>query len=247
MTNTQPPLTKLQSLKLTNTTPVENANFAKDYRILNNNKLFLADKIKIKYNEELEGGGTTFGQRYQHVLKELYPNRTFENCFEWCSGPGFIGFDLLSRNLCQNLYLSDIFPPALRSIRETIVNNQEFCEDRVFFCQSKAISELPADWKFDLVVSNPPHWNQNSGQLITKIYYNYRITSDLNWELHNEFFTNIKKYLNPGAIILLQEQSFASGPDTFKEMIKNNGMYINDCYWEPESNNFYYLEVKVIE
>lgn len=238
-------ISTLKSLNSMDTTPVDNASFAQDTRVLEYNRSFMADKIEIQYNDEMDGGGTTFGQRYRHVLAELYPNKTFENCYEWCSGPGFIGFDLLSRNFCEKLYLSDIFKPAIRTIARTVRINKEHCENRVFFSHSQTISDLPQDWKFDLVVSNPPHWNQNSGQMITKIHYNYRVTSDLDWRIHQEFFDNIKNHLNPGAVILLQEHSYGSGPDLFKTMIENNGMSINDCYWESNNPDFYYLEIKL--
>ena len=48
----------------------------------------------VKYTFEMEGGGTTYGVDYATVLQEKYPFKSFNKVYEWCSGPGFIGFDL---------------------------------------------------------------------------------------------------------------------------------------------------------
>lgn len=233
-----------KNLKSNKLVRLDNPADFEDRPLLNHDQIFTANDIKIRYHSSLDGGGTLYGQRYSSVIEKLYPNQVFENCFEWCSGPGFIGFDLLSRKLCQTLYLNDIYYPAIESIKLTIDQNPNQCLGRVFYHHSESISSLPSDWKFDLVVANPPHWNPLLGQMITNISFNDRICADNGWNLHNDFFSNIKKYLNPDAVILLQEQSYASGPESFRSVIEQNNMYINDCYWESNNSDFYYLEVK---
>ena len=209
---------------------------------------FLTNDITVCYHQSLDGGGSApnIGQRYSHVIAQLYPNRVFGNCYEWCSGPGFIGFDLLSRNICNNLYVSDIYYPAIESVKATIEYNKERCDEHVFYHHSQQIADLPKDWRFDLVVSNPPWWNPSNGRIIVDIEPDLRnrISADDRWELHSEFYSNIRRHLNPDGIILLQEGSYASGPEDFAEVIEKNGMYINDCYWETYNKNIYYLEVK---
>jgi len=224
--------------------PNNSADVVEDRPLLTHDQIFTANDIKIHYHSSLDGGGTGRGQRCSSVIEKLYPGRIFENCFEWCSGPGFIGFDLLSQKLCQKLYLNDIYYPAIESIKITIDNNRDQCQDRVFYHHSESISSLPSDWKFDLVIANPPHWNPSLGQLITNINFNDRICADDGWNLHNDFFSNIKKYLNSNAVILLQEHTYASGPEFFRSVIEQNNMYINNCYWESNNSNIYYLEVK---
>jgi hypothetical protein len=235
---------ELKNLKSNKLPVLDNFSYVEEAPQLAHDQIFMANDIKIRYNKSLDGGGTTFGKRYSHVIEKLYPGQIFENCFEWCSGPGFIGFDLLSRKLCQKLYLNDIYYPAIESVKLTIDSNEDQCQDQVFYHHSASVSSMPKDWKFDLVVSNPPHWNPATEQIITDISFNDRICADHNWDLHNDFFSNIRQYLNPNAVILLQEQSYASGPDSFRSVIEKNNMYINNCYWESNNLNFYYLEVK---
>lgn len=234
----------VHSLKNHSNTLDDNGTYFDMNPVLENNTIFLADKIQVHYDLSLDGGGTQFGQRYKHVLSSLYPGKVFTNCFEWCSGPGFIGFDLLSRGFCEKLYLADIYLPCLDSIKKTISMNHEQCHDRVFYHHSKSISDLPGHWKFDLIVSNPPHWNRGLNQMITLIEKSDRILNDNDWNLHNEFFQNITGHLLPGATILLQEQSYASGPEMFRPMIEKNGLKIVDCHWESSDPAFYYLEIQ---
>ena len=212
--------------------------------VLDHDDLFIADRIKIHYHHSLNGGGAEFGSRYRHVISKLYPNRVFENCFEWCAGAGFIGFDLLSRGICRNIYFNDIYYPAIESIEITIDKNKELCQDRVFYKQCASIGELPENWSFDLVVANPPFWNAALNLMITSIRGQNRRSTDNDWKIHADFFANIGRYLRPNGVILLQEASNASGPDTFKSIVEQNGMYISDCYWEPRMEKIYYLEVK---
>ena len=116
----------------------------------------------------------------------------------------------------------------------------------MFYKHSASVGDLPSDWKFDLVVSNPPFWNLNLGQMITRIRGRdkYRRAVDNDWQIHRDFFANIGQHMNDNGIILLQEASNASGPDTFRDMIEQNGMYISNYYWEPRIEKIYYLEIK---
>jgi methylase of polypeptide subunit release factors len=178
------------------------------------------------------------------VIKEIYGDRHFNNCFEWCSGPGFIGFELLSENICNNLFLADIYQPALAAINKTAWSLPERYRFKVNSAHIKGIADLPTDWKFDLVVGNPPHWNHNVGAFITNMRCRDRLCQDEDWNLHREFFKNIGPHLNDGAVILLQEQPLASGPNMFKAMIEDVGLRIKDCYFEKNFQEMYYLEVE---
>jgi 16S rRNA G966 N2-methylase RsmD len=234
---------KVQQLSTIEVNYRDNSNyFYKDHSVKLNNELVIND-IRVFYSPELDGGGTTFGRRYPNVINSIYKDRIFENCFEWCSGPGFIGFELLSEDICKNLFLADIYKPALAAIDKTIKHLPTKYQNVVHPIQIKGIADLPEDWKFDLIVSNPPHWNPMLDTLITKIKFNDRICLDYGWQLHSEFFANIANHLNDNGVILLQEQSYASGPDMFIPMIDAAGLKLNDCYFEVDNTDFYYLEV----
>jgi 16S rRNA G966 N2-methylase RsmD len=234
----------LRSLSDIDTVLPRNQDYFSVRRALEFHEVFPTNGIDVYYHTDLDGGGTSFGRYYHRVIEQLYPGRIFTNCFEWCSGPGFIGFDLLSRDICRDLYLADIFHPAIESIQHTVMKNAHRCRDRVHVHHCARTQDLPEQWKFDLVVANPPHYNPNLGVMVTNVIPTDRRNVDLDWQIHREFFSNIGQHLNPGAVILLQECSTSSGPDMFRSMVEEHGLYINDCYWEPGNQSWYYLEVK---
>ncbi len=240
---------KMSNLK---TKQIENLQFYQKNPQLDISAELLINDIKIFYESSLDGGGTSFGRRYPYIIKEIYRDRIFENCFEWCAGPGFTGFELLSENICNNLFLADIYQPALTAINKTVTNLPAKYQNKVHSAQIKGIADLPAEWKFDLVVANPPMYNSSAGAFITSITPNDRIYIDQDWNLHREFFNHIVPHLNDNAVILILEHAFASGPDMFNSMIREAGLRIKDCYYENARSkdsylsqflDFYFIEI----
>lgn len=194
--------------------------------------------ITVFYTDATDGGGTQFGQDYVPTIKRTYPDRKFSKAFEWCSGPGFIGFTLLSHDLCNFLCLNDIYDPALELANTTKMHPDNNCADRVSIYLLKDLSLLPGAEQFDLVVSNPPHFSKK----VSSWANGNRICSDINWEAHKNFFSNITSHLTPDGIILLQENYQGSTPDDFKEMIDNAGLQITNCI--DSGKHFYFLEIQ---
>jgi hypothetical protein len=65
--------------------------------------------IRVHYKRHLDGGGSGFGQDFIPFLRGRgIPKQA--RAFEWCAGPGFIGFSLLGHGLCETLCLADINP-----------------------------------------------------------------------------------------------------------------------------------------
>ena len=198
-----------------------------------------ASPITVFYTDEVDGGGSGFGQDYIPTIKRKYPDRKFSKVFEWCSGPGFIGFSLLAQDLCESLCLTDLYNPAIELADATATNPDNKCADRVTTYLLKDLSLLPSHEMFDLVVANPPHF----GEKISKLVNTNRICSDINWEAHRNFFNNIKSHLTPDGIILLQENYQGSTVDSFKLFIEEAGLEITDCF--NSVGTFYFLEIKL--
>jgi 16S rRNA G966 N2-methylase RsmD len=232
--------------------PVEvknNLEYFKESQDLDLDLIWMAGNIKVYYNRVLDGGGMMMARTFADILSKIYPGRSFNNCLEWCAGPGFIGFEIFSRNICQNLYFNDIYLPAIDSIKTTMARNIDRCQNRVFYHHSSSVSDLPQSWKFDLVVANPPFINSEvetiASRMVNYREERHRKSVDDGWKTHENFFSNIKQYLTPDAVILMAEAVSESCPDSFRSMIESNGLYINDCYWEgPDFPNLYYLEIK---
>jgi len=199
-------------------------------------------KFSVEYTYDLDGGGTTFGTDYAEVISERYPGKTFDHAYEWCSGPAFIGFDLLDHNICKSLTCSDVYYPAIQCVRATARKNKLHSVNALLL---EDLALMPKDLKFDLVISNPPHFDSS----IHNEWHRNRIHLDTEWTAHENFFSNIKTHLNKDGIILLQENMSGSSPKTFEKMIDQAGLKINDWFRsknffsEPRSTFIYYLEI----
>jgi hypothetical protein len=89
------------------------------------------------------------------------------------------------------------------------------------------------------VVSNPPHFADRSpGQL------RYH---DPEWGVHRGFFAQVASHLNPGAVVVLQENNIGSTADTFAAMIAQAGLktvFVQNCIPQRTAeDHFYYVGI----
>ena len=207
--------------------------------------------IRILYEQELDGGGTSFGQEYIRVIQDRYPNQTFNRCYEWCSGPGFIGYALLDHNICNHICLSDIYPPAIEYANLTAKENN--VTDVVTTYLIDDIALLPEEEKFDLIVANPPHYQSISNLAGYVDQHQHRKAVDKDWQAHKNFFEHIADHLTPNGIILLQENRDGSSIESFRSFINDAGLEVtgefNSTNWFYDLTSdlklqIYYIEIK---
>jgi len=171
------------------------------------------DSITIEYPKELDGGGTWMFVDFLDILEKIYPNRKFNKALEWCSGPGFIGFELLARQKCNEMDFMDLHAPALDNIKETIHKNN--LSYNINCILADRIEQLPSK-KYDLIVGNPPHYTE-------KVYPEHELedccrrTLDIDLKIHRNFFQEISNYLTDDGVILISE--------TYYKRIQNNELY----------------------
>lgn len=205
-------------------------------------KIYTAGTIDVFYENALNGGGMKQAGYYLDIIKSKYKNRIFKKCYEWCSGPGFIGFSLLGHGLCKSVCFSDIYSPAIDCVKDSIAYND--CNGTAYL--GKDLSCLPATEIFDLVVANPPHFKQTADFHSTS-KHDIRINVDLDWQAHKDFFSNIKKNLALDGIILLQENTDGSALDVFLPFINQSGLKITDVFCNrdycSDQNSLYYIEL----
>jgi len=177
--------------------------------------------IEVYFMPYLDGGGRGFGQQFLRVVKEKFGR--VGHVFEYCAGPGFIGFSLLAHGLCDRLTLADVNPDAVMCVNKTIKANG--LEDRVSVYESDCLDQIPETEKWDLIVSNPPHWPSTEEQ------YKENIRNfDPGLIVHKNFYRDIHKFLNPDGSILFQELSIATTGSDFEKMIHDNGLKIIDQF-----------------
>jgi 16S rRNA G1207 methylase RsmC len=83
----------------------------------------LENGLLIYFRRGLDGGGST--QR-QDFIKALGKNKKkyFNRIFEWCSGPGYIGYNLLDQKMCEHVVFSDIHQLAINFVNKTAEKSQ---------------------------------------------------------------------------------------------------------------------------
>jgi len=180
------------------------------------------NNIEVTYKENLNGGGMRFGQQYIPVIREKFGK--VGHVFEFCSGPGFIGFSLLANNLCNKLTLADINPEAIKVCNETIKKNNLGSVVSTYL--SDCLDGIPETEKWDLVVSNPPHTFCSSEDE----YKKNMILYDPHFRIHRKFYRDIRKFLKPTGSVLFQEHTESTNVSDFKEMIETNGLKVVDVF-----------------
>ena len=170
----------------------------------NNFKIWQYGSLKVAYKPELDGAGSFLAPHFVKFFKKHSRYLFFPTVYEWCSGPGFIGFALLAEGICNQLVLSDINPDAIECIKETIRINR--LENQVRYYISDNFQSIPFSEKFDLVVANPPRYvNVNPNHEYGKLYYQDLRIHDPNWLTHQGFYQHAHRYLNPGAHLFISE------------------------------------------
>ncbi|MEX0751868.1 MAG: methyltransferase [Xanthobacteraceae bacterium] len=192
--------------------------------------------VRVHYKRHLDGGGSGFGQDFIPFLRGRgVPKQA--RAFEWCAGPGFIGFSLLGHGLCETLCLADINPQAVAACHRTIADNG--LAARVSVYRSDNLRDIPPSERWDLVVSNPPHFaNEYVGELRTH---------DPDWRIHRGFFAKIANFLKPNGVVVLQENNAGSTAETFRAMIEAAGLsivFVHGCAPErTPDHRFYYIGI----
>jgi len=214
---------------------------------------YMVNGIKVFFEPELDGGGSSFGQMYVPILKRL--GIRGKNCYEAFSGPAFIGFSLLGAGICDNLYVSDINPKAIDYVKLTVRYNK--LEEKVKYSVSDLLENVPKDVKFDLVVGNPPHFKDKSFTKNGSSNMDILKTLDQSWELHKKFYNNIRDYMKPGGNIILVENSEGSDPKDFIPMIMQSNLKLKGIIYPNYddilytyklliSNNYNFYDSKII-
>lgn len=198
--------------------------------------------ISVYWSLDLDGGGRSFGQQFVPVVRDMIgrPQRVFE----FCAGPGFIGFSLLAHGLCETLCLADINPKAVEAAKQTVTENG--LNDRVAVYLSDCLSGIPDHERWDLVVGNPPHFcaksdMTNPGDLIK---------FDPDWKIHEAFYGDVRRFLKPHGSVMLQENYSGSNEATFEPFLSKGGLELAKsfmyCAYELRLDAHYFLWARQI-
>jgi len=163
---------------------------------------------------ELDGDGMDIEPQYLRVLREFGVTRC-DRAFEFCAGPGYIGYSLLAHGVCDALTLADVDPLAIEAATQTRTRNG--LERRVNLFRSDGLDQVPATERWDLVVGNPPHFpERDPGD-------RGLLRADPGWALHRRFYADIGRFMTPGGLVVLAEASAGSTAEDFEPMVRAGG------------------------
>ena len=189
------------------------------------------------YTGSTECGGTDMRDLLVTLIRK-HGKQSYKRGFEWCSGSGPLGYELLDQKIVEHISFSDCYAKAIDYCLLTAEKNN--INHSVCAFVAGAISNIPQMEKWDLVVSNPPHvWSLVDFQssLIkthpTLDKYSFqnmcRVLVDDNMETHKEFFSNIKSRLKDDADLFIIEHDFGA-KDIYISMAESGGLRFVDWY-----------------
>lgn len=179
------------------------------------------------------GRSTAAGAARRIIQRDLKSLRVLDVC----CGIGMVGMLLKQAvwDRIQSLTLSDINVFNLDAVRRNLKANG--MEGEVLL--SDGIRHIPARQQFDLIVSNPPHFPQDSWQydvLTPSILGGH----DDEWRFHRHFYANCRGVLSERGEVWFLENGNASSVDTFKSMIESGLEYVGSEQ-EPSDPAYYWF------
>jgi methylase of polypeptide subunit release factors len=111
--------------------------------------------------------------------------------------------------------------------------------DRVSVYQSDNLKNIPHSERWNLIVSNPPHFvDQYEGDIRTH---------DPGWRIHQDFFETVSSHLAEDGVIVLQENNRGSTVETFRSMIEQSDLEILFTYRDyptlTKESSFYFIGI----
>ena len=169
-----------------------------------------AGDISVCYRDELDGAGSRLAPAFVDCVLQHSAKPVYEHAFEWCAGPGFIGFTLLARSVVRRLTLCDINPAAIDCVARTVAANG--LAGQVRFAAGPDLDPLQPDEAFDLVVANPPNFYALNPRhpSVPRLAGDLR-PNDPGWRVHRAFYAGIRRFLRADARMFISE---VNGYDT---------------------------------
>lgn len=189
------------------------------------------------YASHTEGGGMAMRDLLVERIKQ-HGKQSYKRGYEWCSGSGPLGYELLDQKIVEHITFSDYYSKAITDCLLTAEKNN--IEHSVSAFVTGVVSNIPQLDKWDLVVSNPPHvWDLPSAQRDVKKRHPKiseqdlrnicRVLVDEGMETHKEFFGSIRSRLTDDADLFIIEHDHTI-KDVFISMAEAGGLKFVDWY-----------------
>lgn len=190
----------------------------------------------VIYDTANDGGGTWMASHYYHTISKY--NKVFNNCLEWCAGPGFIGYTLLEKQVVKKISFLEIADSPIENLKET---SASLDNKNINIYQGNELNCIPKQ-QFDLIVGNPPHFLSNVSNQIHGL--EQRIYMDPEWNIHKSFFQQVENYLTDDGIVLLIENSTGSDTELFEQQLEGTNLQVTNTFEFLAEIPLYYIEIR---
>ena len=158
----------------------------------------------------------------ERQLKEL-------KILDICCGVGIVGLTIFSKfrkdPIVKEIVFADINIFNLNSLHKTLRTNniETLLGDQIRLYLSDGLSHIPPEEKFDLIVSNPPHYFIKDRIKKNKPLSPGRLgTFDAGWNFHKDFYERCHHYLMEKGEVWFLENRSAADEEDFLPFIETN-------------------------
>lgn len=132
------------------------------------------------------------------LIKKLYAYKNDNlKILDMCTGSGCIGLSFAKKFINSTVYLSDINPSAINLAKKNAYENDI---NNVVFTESDLFNNLNSNYKFDLIVSNPPYLSQEEWNNCKPIVKNWE--SQIALAASNNGFSLLNKIIEQSPLWL---------------------------------------------
>ena len=183
-------------------------------------------RIEVFYGQYQNGGGPFYNKFNKSLLMEYKE----VDALEICSGPGFIGYDLLESGIASHVDLAD----KNSEVEQYIQMTNERSGHRARFYESDALESVP-EYEYSIIIGNPPHLKTEDQYKILeddgfvdktwpeeRLQYERRILLDQDFSFHKKFFSKVDKYIRIGGSVVLYENADFITPEELINMYSKN-------------------------
>jgi len=155
-------------------------------------------------------------------------------------GAGIIGMTIFShlQEIITKMGFVDINIFNINSLKRTLEINNLSEDKRIHYWLSDVLKFIPEEEKFDIIISNPPHFfTKKFNEMTPRNLGAY----DKDWLFHKDFYANCHKYLTDrGEVWFLENGGAASPVDLMPFIINNPRLRYVSTINEPLLNNTFF-------
>jgi len=176
-------------------------------------------------------GKTPQGQMTAEGAVRMIKERNLKNLkiLDICCGTGIVGLTVYSmlkdNSIIEDMAFGDINIFNIFSVKKTLSLNKLNNISNNMFRQflTDGLQNIPDDEKFDIIISNPPHFLSVDPTQDNNACSPIRLgTNDANWAFHKSFYSDCHEYLSDNGEVWFLENGSGANESDLLPYIKAN-------------------------